>query len=571
MPKFIVKSVLIACLFLIITPNLQTNLSQAQTPGVDDVEEIVVIGADTYVYVYKLTQTNPLKWEVVFQSPENGWEHVATADLNNDKDHEIIVTSRNKVKVYDPQIIGTEFTFEATYGSLDSRNFFTKVDAGNFFGEDPTLEIALTYSNGSRGDTHSRIIIYKPPQTSPEVDELFTLSDWDDFAVGDYDGDGDDDFALTYWNQNYPDDNRSWFELRKGKDPDQKLEGTNNAGTYSNSEWFDIASGEFSTANGTRDEWVGTQNIGKVIVAQRWDDDEEIRDIWSRDDKGGYEYLAVSDFRGENDFDQVAMLRNLSTSSSLPSLQFIKNRTVWSSITGLGTGWIGLESGNVDAESNFKEAIALKADIIRIYLQPQAGSSGQGDFLDCNRAGNCFEIAGSFLASIAVGDLGTVFTVKRDPVAFSVSPTKISRTVDENQAVSNQTITISGEYDVDEPLAWRAGILPDLSVPQTRQLLRDDPDLILSITEQEDAASTSQAFGTIHWPDKSWISLSAFEGTTTPTQSLVTTIMTNTGRGFYQATILFWRQDLPEEDRFRFVDVSLLVGAKGVYLPMVIK
>nr|NIW43922.1 hypothetical protein [Gammaproteobacteria bacterium] len=140
-------------------------------------------------------------------------------------------------------------------------------------------EIALLRSVGGEG----YIVIYDPPDTSPKINQKF-FTDWRDFAIGDYDGDEDDDFALIYWNPNGPSGSKNLMELRKGHDPSERLEGSSDNFQTSDSEWFDIATGNFRTDNGKRVEWVGSQNLGDNIIAQKWED-KKIKKLWGRSDR----------------------------------------------------------------------------------------------------------------------------------------------------------------------------------------------------------------------------------------------------------------------------------------------
>ncbi|MFQ5578595.1 MAG: FG-GAP repeat domain-containing protein, partial [Anaerolineae bacterium] len=327
----------------------QTAASQA-----DGIDEVVVVGTDGYVYAYDYTG------QLVYQSPGNGWSLAATGDFNRDGDDEIVAVGGNRIKVFDPQVNGTEYSLSRTYSG--STGTFTKVAVGHLVGDDNQLDIALLRS---RGGTVSRIVIYRTSKAAPAVDYEFPYSNWDDFAVADFDGDGDDDFALIYWNNNYPDGVKSWLELWKGHDPSQRLQGSSNNGRYSNLEWFDIAAGNFVTTNGDRVEWVGAQNVNNVVV-QQWKD-ERIRDVWAVGP--AFEFVAAADFRGDGD-DQVAMLRNV---TSGVSLQFARSGDArfkpWAKTSGLGTGWLNLAAGNLDTETKYKEAVIIKNNLIRVYLR----------------------------------------------------------------------------------------------------------------------------------------------------------------------------------------------------------
>jgi uncharacterized repeat protein (TIGR01451 family) len=356
-------------------------------PAMGGVEEIVVVGIDGYVYAYDY------QGNLVFKSPEGGWNHVATADLNNDGDKEIIAVGANTVKVYDPQVIGTSFNFSATYTANIGQ--FTRVGTGNLISNDANPEIALLRSVGGEG----YIVIYDPPDTSPKVNQRF-LVDWRDFAIGDYDGDEDDDFALIYWNPNGPSGFKNLMELREGHDPSERLEGSSENFQTSDSEWFDIATGNFRTDNGKRVEWVGSQNLGDNIIAQKWKD-QKIQKLWGR--PTAFTFVAAADFRGEG-MDQVGMLRNVSGDNV--SLRFVNHDGIgWADVRNLGTGWLNLAAGNVDAETTYQEAVILKNDLIRVYLRAQ----GIAADMDCSNEHECLEITGSFNGALALGDLGNEF------------------------------------------------------------------------------------------------------------------------------------------------------------------
>ncbi|RME49788.1 MAG: VCBS repeat-containing protein [Caldilineae bacterium] len=528
--------------------------AQATTDGID---EIVVVGTDGYVYAYDY------QGKQVFKSPENGWQLVTTGDLNGDGDQEIIAVGGNRIKAYDPQIVGDEYTYDVTY--TGSGGSFKKVGVGYLVGDDDRLDIALIRSVAG---TESRIVIYKTTSTSPAKDVRFLYSNWDNFAIADYDGDGDDDFALTYWNDSYPAGMKSWLEMWKGHDPSQRLEGSSTNGLYSDLVWFDIAAGDFVTTNGSKVELVGSQNVNNIRVL-KWGN-KKLKDVWSVGP--AFEFVAAADFRGEGDA-QVAMLRNV---SSGVSLQFARsgnsNVKPWASISGLGTGWLNLAAGNLDTEKVKKEAVIIKSNLIRVYLQPQNGQNGEDTYLDCNTVGNCFEnfdLSGQLNGELAVGDLGINF---KTVTPYEVTPTLLAHTVSQSSTVPSDTLYIYGEQSIGVPLHWGAVALSDVSARQLQQLTRQHPDLTLSLTP--DGLSYRGGGGTGQLPIANWVQLSAYTGTT-PSTLTVTYSGTYAGSllfeaGAHKATILVWQTDLPS-DRFRYADVVVLVAARMLYLPVILK
>ncbi len=304
----ILGSILLIGLLTISVVFANGNGTQATTDGID---EIVVVGTDGYVYAYNVSG------QQVFKSAEAGWKMVATADFNGDGDMEIVAANDKSIKVYDPKVVGTAFTFQTTYSGSGA---FSAVHPGDFW-NDGTPDIALIFNAGT---TSKHIVIYDVPSNTPAIDQIFLMAD--NFAVGDYDGDGDDDFAVIAWNNSNPTGAKSWFELRDGRNPSQRLSGNSiNAGVYNDSQWFDIASGSFDTANGAREEWVGAQNIGDNIVAQRGNSNNTISTIWKLTTP--FNFVASGNFRNDP-VDQVVMLRNV---TSGVSLQFAESGTVWAS------------------------------------------------------------------------------------------------------------------------------------------------------------------------------------------------------------------------------------------------
>ncbi|MEM7031123.1 MAG: hypothetical protein AAF629_16290, partial [Chloroflexota bacterium] len=266
---------LIGVSFLFVTDPISIEAA----PSDSDIDKIVVVGTDGYIYAYDH------EGEEVYRSSEGGWELVTLADLNNDGDQEIVAVGSNNIKVYDPQIIGTAYSFTALYTANDGE--FIEVRSGNIFSNDAADEIALLFS-ATGGDKPGRIIVYDPTNTTPVVDTGFD-TDWDDFAIGDYDGDEDDDFALIDWNPGFTSGFKSFLELRTGTNPSEKLDdNADGAGAYSDNRWQDIATGNFVTTNGDKVEWVGSRVDGdQNIIAQRYSN-QEIKDIKYRDE--AYEF-----------------------------------------------------------------------------------------------------------------------------------------------------------------------------------------------------------------------------------------------------------------------------------------
>jgi hypothetical protein len=537
------------------------------TAATDGIDEIVVVGADGYVYAYRYDG------ELVFKSSEGGWSYVTTGDLNRDGDHEIVAVGGSKIKVYDPQIAGEEYKFEANY--TGSTGTFKKVEVGKFVGDDDRLDIALLRSLGG---TVSRIIIYDTTNVNPTKDVEFKYTDWRDFTIGDYDGDGDDDFALIYWNANYPSGSRNWFELRKGHDPLKKLQDTNNAGTYSNDQWLDVASGNFVTDNGDRLEWAVTRNReDKEIVVHKWED-KKIREVWSFN-TDTYDFITTADFRGDGD-DQVAMLRNTTSGVSLQLARSGDDKfKPWSSISGLGTGWLNLAAGNLDTDAGnpstnlkYKEVVIIKSNLIRVYLRPHVGQDGESAYLDCNVSGNCFEdfaLASSLNGELAVGDLGVSFE-KIDP--FEVIPRAVGYTVVQSQTIPPFNFYVYGESTLTDPINWAAVVVPNLDSLFIKELAARDSNLSLTITKQ--GLSYESTLGSGQLPTIPWMTLNAYTGTT---PSTVTVNISDTYPGSpvfepdaYVATILILKSDL-SDDPLRYIDVSIIVNAKKVYLPLIIR
>ncbi len=522
-------------------------VTQANTDGID---EIVVVGTDGYVYAYNKDG------DQVFKSPEGGWELVTTADMNGDGDAEIIAVGGNTIKVYDPQVVGTVYSFEATYSGSGS---FTTVRTGDLIQNNGTLEIALLRSVSGKG----RVVAYAPPDTTPKEDVEF-LTDWRDMAIGDFDADGDDDYALTYWNGSL-----NLLELRKGHDPSTKLQDSDGASFLSNSEWVDIEPGNLLTNDNGRMEWVASEK-GTGIFAQKWDTSKKKpRNIWSTGTS--FDFLATADFRNDGD-DQVAMLRNVTSGTSL---QFVRDGDTkfkpWSSVSGLGTGWLNLAAGNLDDETTYKEAVIIKNNLIRVFLKPQAGSYGDSTYLDCNTAGNCFEafnLASNLNGALAVGDLGVTFDTV---VPYQISTTNIVQTVAQSQTVPTTTFYIYGETTQNQPISWRAMILPGWDALFLREMLKQDPNLSLSITPSRIQYNSTQGTGEL--PTVDWITLNAFTGTT---PSTITTVFSDTypgsplfNTGAYKASILILRQDNQED--VQWIDVTVLVGGTKIYLPLIMK
>jgi hypothetical protein len=540
--------IILAGILGVMAGSLRVGATENRVPAkTDGIDEIVVVGTDSFIYAYDY------QGRQVYKSPEGGWNHVATADLNKDGDKEIIAVGANTVRVYDPQVIGTPFNFSATY--TNNIGQFTQVGTGNLIRDDSNPEIALLRSVGAEG----YIVIYDPPNTSPRVNQKF-LTDWRNFAIGDYDGDGDDDFALIYWNPNGPSGFKNLLELRKGHDPSERLEGSADNYQTSDSEWFDIAKGNFLTDNGNRVEWVGSQNLGDNIIAQEWKD-KKIQRIWGR--STAFNFVATADFRGEK-VDQVVMLRNVSGNNV--SLRFLNHQGIgWAEVKNLGTGWLNLAAGNVDAETTYREAVILRNNLIRVYLRAQSIAAD----MDCSNENECLEITGSFNGALALGDLG----IEYQPLTpFEVSPTNISRSAAQEQEILPAPFHIYGDKAFQVPLDWNATVLPYELTGEFLQALEAEPNLSLTITSAGIRYEGRAVSGNI--PSVPWVALSDYTGTT-PATITVSFSSTNVGspiyeQGAYRAIILVWQNDLLN-DRFRGADVSIVVSKAKIYLPIVLR
>lgn len=571
---FVVTVILLLLFGLSLVNGQGATSVQANTDGVD---EIVVIGEDGYVYAYNI------EGKQVYKSPEGGWSYIATADFNNDGDYEIVAVSDSKlIKVYDPQIVGTEFTYQATYSPNDDCNDgtdITKVGVGDFWNDgQPDIALLVSVDEKKINDIYrgrSCVVIYDLPNTSPSVQRLFTLTDWQDFAVGDYDGDGDDDFGFIYWNGGYESGYRNWVELRKGNNPNELLNGDSDASQVSNSEWFDIVSGNFYTDNGSKEEWAGSQNTGDNVVVNRWTG-SSVSKIWSLGT--AFNYLAAADFRQEGK-DQLAMLRR---DGSI--LQFASGGTVWSRITGIGGVWTNLGAGQLDTEKDingnptyYKEAVAIKSNLIRIYLRPQAGSGATSTYLDCNIDNNCFEdfqLSGDIKSELAVADLGITFQVK---TPFEISTFNIAKTAELSQTIAGSTFYVSGSDETD----WAAYVIPDPDSLFLKEVLKVDPDLRMSLPAARGGTYNGIAGLEALAADIDWLTLTnAANGSigtviTGTTPSTITVAFSNTypgsplyEKGAHKAAIFIARSDLTE---IYAIDVLVLVDPNKVYLPLIRK
>ena len=534
------------------------------TAATDGIDEIVVVGTDGRVYAFDH------EGQQVFRSTDTGWSLVTTADLNNDQDHEIIAVGGNTIKIFDPQVSGTTYSYSFTYSG--SSGSFTNVDVGNLISTDSGYEIALLRAVGNG---KGRVIIYDLPTTPPAnpasitpVRDVEFLVEWNNFSIGDYDGDGDDDFALTSWDSNRPSGSQNLFELRKGHNPNERLEDSGNNSQLSGSRWYDLATGNFVSTNGNKQEWVGTQEDGDEIVAQRWSN-KQIEKLWFLPTT--YSFVATANFRNDKEnnlgVDQVVMLRN--TSGSETGLRFVNHQgQQWVALTGLGTGWLNLAAGNVDEDQVYREAVLLRGNLIRVYRLAQTSTLSN---FDCNTENECLEISGSFQAALALGDLG-VDIQQSQPVEYQVSPTFIERGVLQDQPVAPATIHIQGEEEIGKPLTWSAIALPFARSKDLRTAMATDKSLSITITA--DGVAYAGETGTGELPIVSWITLSAYTGTTPATVTLTFSDTTVGSPVYeeknYQAMVLVWQNQL-SDDRFRYVDVSLTVGVDYIYLPMVTK
>ncbi len=535
-------------------------MAQGRAVSSDGIDEIVTLDASGYVVVY-----NYLGAEI-FKSEENGWSYIATGDLNNDGDDEIVAVSASskKIKVYNPS--GAAYSFETTYTAHSGT--FKQVGVGKLVGGDAQQDIAILMGVDA---THSRIIIYTPPSAATQIDYEYKITNWDQFIIGDFDGDGDDDFAYTYWNASYQSGYKSWLEVYKGHDPDTKV--NNDAAIYNDSQWFDTVTGNFK--NDSKMEWFGSQNLWPNSAAQEWNKgDDRINILWRISEN--FNRLAAANFRGNADGTyQAAMLRTADgvlkfagESSSSPG-----TGVVWAT-TNAGSGWLDVAAGNLDDEPTYKEAVIVKSTMLRIYLITQSPS----DYLDCvphdNNKEECREIEGSFNGQIAIGDVG-VFTDPPDVAeAFAASPSAIARTPAQSTTIATQTLYIRGEKNISNSITWAAAILPEPEVQQFKEMLSNDAGLSFSITSGQLEYASDAGSGQL--PPVDWISLSQYTGTTpsTITVAFSDTFATSPlfDEGLHKATILIYRESgLPPEDRFRYVDVSIMVNGTSLYLPLVLK
>ncbi len=535
-------------------------IAQGRAVTSDGIDEIVTIDQNGYVVVY-----NYLGAEI-FKSAENGWSYIATGDLNNDGDDEIVAISASskKIKVYNPA--GAAYSFETTYTAHSGT--FKQVGVGKLVGGDTQQDIAILMGVDA---THSRIIVYSPPTVAPQVDYEYAVSNWDRFVIGDFDGDGDDDFTYTYWNASYQSGYKSWLEIYKGSEPEKKIDG--DAGIYNDSQWFDMAAGNFK--NDSKTEWFGSQNLDPNSAAQEWSESkDEIRTIWRISEN--FNRLAAANFRGNADGTyQAAMLRTSDGALKFAGESSTSPGTgvVWATVN-VGSDWLDVAAGNLDTEADYREAVIVKSTMLRIYLITQSPS----EYLDCtphdNNKEECREIEGSFNGQITIGDVG-VFTDPPDVTeAFAVSPSTITRTPAQSTTIATQTLYIRGEKNISDSITWTAAVLPEANVQQFKEMLANNANLSFSITE--DSIEYASNAGSGQLPPVDWISLSQYTGTT---PSTITLAFSNTfaasplfEEGLHKATILIYRESgLPPADRFRYIDVFIMVNGRSMYLPLVLK
>jgi hypothetical protein len=189
--------------------------------------------------------------------------------------------------------------------------------------------------------------------------------------------------------------------------------------------------------------------------------------------------------------------------------------------------------------------------------------------MNCDNASECLEISGSFRGALALGDLGVNFD---QPSDYKVSIASIKRSVEQEQTIPSAQFSISGQTANNQPLTWGSIILPDLEARTLRQTLEAHPNLSLTITAN--GLRVESPAGTQDLPEVDWMTLSSDTGTT-PATVTVTFTDTNVGSalydpGLYEATILVWTTDIPD-DRFRFIDVSVHVSREKLYIPFIRK
>jgi len=346
-------------------------------------EEMVLIDQDGRVFVvdpYVAHGTTPVNW----QSPSLYWTGVVLGDFNGDGDQEILAIRQSRVQVFDPVVHGTAASGQ---WNLDAPLEWYNIHTGDFDNDGRDEIVMLRTEDGTHG-VISRLLVFDGNGQGTAWTRTLNLghaSYWDDMATGDANGDGRDDLGLF---RNV--DNRLMI-----------LSGATSTRLHEDTYGFPWLDLEFVNTHDVvgAEKWEIVLSRQDVITALpsllvfRWNGGVTLADIYQDFFYPYFTDVEGADLNGDGD-EEILMYRESDASVALASRNIAGASMRPFEPAGAdspGTGWQNLKAGDIEGDGR-DEVVLLRPSKYRVYNRPEADD-------------HYYEVAGSFKASFAVGDL----------------------------------------------------------------------------------------------------------------------------------------------------------------------
>lgn len=371
--------------------------TNAPTPEVSD--EIIYIDQEGFIRVIDMRYDGVP--QIQWVSPTNGWDEIATGDVNNDGDDEIIAirgdgteSKPGIVAVFDPvlasgvpdgKINGVPWKKLWEY---DLGYKPTLVAAGNFDAGVPGDQIIVGGLNTDPGDSKRvyRVRVFKQTSATPDGaswtdhESRYFEEQWTRAAVGDMVPGGTDELALVAEQSDLTSSGK--FAVFRLDDNWSKPWDFGDKARPAN----DVAFGQWTGSTGMELAVTRDPSLGQVsLFIGEWDEgDTEVNEMTSLVYDPAARRLAFGNTNGAGN-DELFLLRTVPSGTGLPRLfnivrgDDVGNVHMWDEDLSDDNQWRAIAMGDTDGDGR-DELIIGRNDFIRVYTNPSNGPDEKVDF-----------------------------------------------------------------------------------------------------------------------------------------------------------------------------------------------
>lgn len=420
------RTLTILAIVLALVPLAQAGTAAAQ-PEANPDDELVIITSDGRLSARDPDVPSGFR-PVVWESPVNGFNNVATGDFNGDGSAEVVGLRGGEAIVYDPVRRTGEPNTERTF-TASANQTWRNVVTGDLDG-DGADELILVESS-SAANLAIQMYAYKFNTASSTWSQTYGAgygATWQGLATGDVMGNGRDQLVAIRNPSGSrqilifdPADNWRTIFQRNYDFP-----------------WVAVAVGDVSTDSANKDEMVltrsGVQGTLNSMLVFRWvAGSSNLQDVAGDKFYPEFRSIGLADVNGSGD-DEIYLLRPGRVSGTnivaLTSRNYGSDPAVQFNELSGQDKWRAVRGGDVDGDGK-DEVIVMSADEYLIYLEA-----------DVSRTATSFPGSYSSTGNFAVGNLDGP-GIPQGP-SLAVSPVTVTLNLQAGQGAS-QAVSITNE------------------------------------------------------------------------------------------------------------------------------